>query len=187
MRSLNKSFAGGSTLFYQSGENITLFSDDQDTISEGGSTVEMMRVKALDNDELYCHTWDGETEGTELIVVAKPWELRLSSWAGKTFNVYITDIATEKFLYTAIAGGRRTSTRLSDNDVEEQAIIPHYQWSADVDGVNAQGNVIPTMYPLDVIFVAKPINGTGLFDYGDVPVEYQDLNVAGRAWSEIAT
>lgn len=38
--------------------------------------VVRMRFKSEDNDYITCRRWDGTTEGTEDVLVAKPWKLR---------------------------------------------------------------------------------------------------------------
>ena len=183
MKNLIRAFAGGDTLFHQSVGGLSLFTEEG-AAAEEALTVEMMRVKDWAGDVLICRTWDGlMTQGTVEISVALPWELRPSTFDGKTYDLLIEDEEREKFSYTFDkTTGRRISKRVSDDNDEEQAIIPHYQKSFIVDGVDQDGNPTLTIYPLDVIYAVKPINGTGIDG-----VEYQDLNVAGRAWGEIAT
>lgn len=42
----------------------------------GGARVTRLRFHSEENDYIICHSWDGTTEGSTAINVAKPWKLR---------------------------------------------------------------------------------------------------------------
>lgn len=81
--------------------------------------IARLRVKSVNDDHLVCRTWDGTTEGTTDINVAKPYVLRKTPYHGKTitFNgVALTFTYTNGFTRTvAKSGGSET-----------QIIIPAY-------------------------------------------------------------
>lgn len=70
----------------------------------------------VNDDTLTCHTWDGTTEGTDNITVAKPHALRKTEWDGLT----IAGIT-----YTYASAIERTASNGSDPD-EDQQITPDY-------------------------------------------------------------
>lgn len=79
-------------------------------------------------DYLTCHTWDGTTEGTDDVLVAKPWFLRRAPFEGYERNGCT-------FAYTGVSS--RTVTRTSDLSTEDQVILPSYEpksasWPGDV-------------------------------------------------------
>ncbi len=43
---------------------------------EGGDSSQCYKVVGIENDYLVCRTWDGEEEGEDDVLVAKPWMLR---------------------------------------------------------------------------------------------------------------
>ena len=50
------------------------------------ANLQRMRVKGEENDYLRCVTWDGTTEGTDTILVAKPYDLQRTPFNGNTVN-----------------------------------------------------------------------------------------------------
>lgn len=41
-----------------------------------GDSTQCYKVVSIEDDYLVCHTWDGEDEGDDEVIVAKPWMLR---------------------------------------------------------------------------------------------------------------
>ncbi|HOJ76396.1 MAG TPA: hypothetical protein PLL65_20955 [Phycisphaerae bacterium] len=79
--------------------------------SDGGAA--RLRYKSMGDNHLVCRTWNGTTEGTTDITVAKPYLLRESTTrTGYTYN-YTGDQA-------------RTSTKTSDSSTEDQVIVPEF-------------------------------------------------------------
>ena len=143
----------------------------QDTVDQGdgvylavvrfpvaaGPQIQQMKVVAEFNDHLTCHTWDGTSEGTDAIHVAKPPTLRLTPYDGQTVN---------GITYNYTGYNTRTAEN-EDEETEDQQITPDY----------AAG---------DVIFAVKNIaGGTGATDDEYVDCEWLDLNVDGRAWAKV--
>jgi hypothetical protein len=125
--------------------------------SRTGLQMQMFTVVDVDCDFLWCRTWDGENVGDEDILVALPWMLRWTPFDGET---------RDGITYEYTSYVERTA---DDGDAtEDQVIVPDY-----VTG--------------DVIFAAKGIvGGTYATDENGDEVEWQDLNVDGRAWAKEA-
>ena len=78
----------------QVGTNVVVlrFLDDGDPSTpryffyQTPSNLQRMRVKGEENDYLRCKTWDGTTEGTDTIYVAKPYDLQRTPFDGNTVN-----------------------------------------------------------------------------------------------------
>lgn len=89
--------------------------------------VRCLRVHTVENDYIICHTWDGTTEGTKAINVAKPFKLRhnASNYPG------VSAVATVNAnALTATISGNDESWVLpseltyTDNDVIYAASVP---------------------------------------------------------------
>tara|TARA_Y100000310_G_scaffold342361_1_gene445310 strand:- start:569 stop:1150 length:582 start_codon:yes stop_codon:yes gene_type:complete len=128
--------------------------------------IQMMRVTAVKDDWLEASEWDGANLGTSTFQVAKPAELRKTDIDGETFTLF-----RGTFSYAWTSEQERVSTNTSDSSTETQVIVPPYE----------------IVYPLNLIWVGRPMNGTNLVDLNprfDNDVPLLDLNVAGRAWAE---
>lgn len=156
----------------QLGERFTRLERDARTVDLTGrprgipkKVAQRMRLKSVGYDYITCRTLDEDgNEGDEDIIVAKPEELQRTPWDGKT----IAGVA-----YTISGVQARNATQSSPAANETQVVIPTYQ-------------VAVTNYDGSVIFAVKPYGGTGVVDGDGVPVEWQDLNVAGRAWAKVS-
>lgn len=104
---------------------------------EPPSAAVRMRVKTIQGDYLSCLTWDGSTEGTDPIAVARPWDLRRSPFDGQTVN---------GISYTYTSDVQRTATLTGVSEI--QLITPDYFVDAEIfvisatTGVTASGNPV---------------------------------------------
>jgi len=129
-------------------------------------SLHQMRVIDIHFDSLTCKEWDGIELGSENIIVAKPSELRKTGIDGVTFDLLR---GTFSYSYGTYTNQKRTSTNTADSSTEAQVVIPAYE---------------EDIFPLDIIYAAKPIGGIGATVSGRNDVEFIDVNVAGRAWAE---
>jgi hypothetical protein len=111
------------------------------------------RVKTIQNDYLVCRTYDGTTEGSEDINVAKPWDLRRTPFHGVAVNGITCTYSS------AIA---RSAT--NGSVTESQVITPPYFANCEIWAFKAVGG------------------GTSVTVSSDTLV-WQDMNVSGRAWA----
>jgi hypothetical protein len=126
-------------------------------MADGLSGVRLRRfaVLSVGYDHLVCRTWDGATQGSEDVLVAKPLELRKTGWHGAT----IDGVA-----YTYSSGTARSASK--DGDSEDQVIGPPYTVSETT---------------LEIVAMAGIAGGTGV-DVDGVAVRWIDLNLAARRW-----
>ena len=131
-----------------------------------GSSAQRMRVNNVYGDYLLCKTYDGTNEGTDILKVAKPVELRhsLSSQviAGNTVSYTYSPDAN-------IWDGARTASCGTVKQIE--IVIPVYQ-----TGTNSDCE----------IWADSPIGGTGA-QSASVDLTWLDTNRAARAWCMIGS
>lgn len=127
-------------------------------------------VKSVSDDHLVCRTWDGTTEGTVDIKVAKPWDLRKKPFHGKTRT-----IGSNTFTYNYTSATERTVTK-STSGSETQIIIPQYVATGEVA---FKGNEI---------WAARCDTGAILNEgqSNEERLTLMDANVAGRFWAKKA-
>lgn len=124
----------------------------------GGSQIATFRYKSMQDDYLVCRTWDWTTEGDTDVLIAKPYDLRMTGWNGVTV-VYPSEFSgSVSVLYTKVSSSHRTAT--SGSEIEDQAIRPFY---------------VPDK---SVIFAMNA--ETGISEVGWI-----DLNVDARAFAKI--
>lgn len=123
--------------------------------------VTRLRVKEQFPDYLRCHTWDGTTEGTDDVLVAKPPKLRNvdeETLDGTLYTYEYTNSGTDKYV-------ERVSTNTDDDTEETQRIVPRFIDDDEIFAISAK---------------------TGMDD-GDVDnpqdINLLDLNVDARAWT----
>lgn len=122
--------------------------------SSGG--VSMYRVKTVYDDYLKCRSWDGTTEGSTDVYVAKPWELRKSSF----HNLTIDGV-------TYVSTGTQSRTATKAPWIEQQIIFPSYRSpSGDFKGEQ----------------IAALSCSTGVKTSGNVPINLLDIST--RMWAE---
>jgi len=124
------------------------------------TTARRLLLKSVSDDYLVCRAWDGTTEGSSAIYVAKPFLLQRTPHDGVSRHGYTAG----NYAAYAIT---RTVTRDSDAETEDQIIVPNYQvGSGSYDG--------------DEVYALLCKTGIS----ADLPVRLIDLNVDGRAWAE---
>jgi hypothetical protein len=122
----------------------------------GGVLVQQMKIVSVDGDFLVCHTWDGTTEGTDAIKVARPYLLRRTPFDGASRG---------SISYVYVDDQQRTSSKSGEDDITEY--------------------VTPNYLAADVIYaIVNHRGGTGVVDDGSLAVGWVDLNVDGRAWAQ---
>lgn len=128
-------------------------------------TVRMFKLKApaFDSwDAIFVNTWDGTTQGSETIIVLKPWFLRGFFWSNSSAPARLG------ITYSQFANGKRTASKDGESD-ETQWIIPQY----------AAG---------DVIFAISNIYGgieTETVQNVFSDARWMDLNIDGRMWAQV--
>ena len=129
-----------------------------------GKEIQQYKIVSIQDDYITCQTWDGTTQGTDNVLLAKPYRLRKTPWDGVTVT-YDFNGTTYSILYTYLATpGFRTAqvTTGGNQTTENQAIIPIYQVGDIVYGSNPEGGT--------ETFVGSEITGL-------------DINVDARAWA----
>lgn len=127
-----------------------------------------MVVKSVSDDHLICRLWDGFTEGTVDIKVAKPYILRKTPFHSKTLTVNGNTLT-----YSYTSGTQRTVTKGSNS--ETQVIIPGYV----ATGSGYQGNQI---------YVIRCDSGVILNpgQQAEERLTLMDVNADGRMWAKSA-
>lgn len=82
-----------------------------------GLKVATYHYKSMTTEGLSCRTWDGTTEGTQIIYIAKPPKLRYTVTSEVIDGVTVT--------YSAYSGQTRHAAG-SNGQSENQAIVPRY-------------------------------------------------------------
>jgi hypothetical protein len=106
--------------------------------SGGGTTAQQYRLKSVQGDYVTCHTWDGTTEGSTSVFIAKEWWLRtsLTGFTDPNGNVHV-------FTYP----GGTTGFGIFRTDT--------------VSG-NAQNQVVCPPFTLNELIYALPVDHTGV-------------------------
>lgn len=122
----------------------------------GGGAAKQFRFKEMFGDYYRCVTWDGTTEGSTTVDVAKPMYLRQSPFDGQTINGITYTFSTN---YTF----RWARNSLTPVSTIRQIIIPYYVTN-------------------DLIYASEISNGAGAVSTEGSLITYQDMNVDGRFW-----
>jgi hypothetical protein len=123
-----------------------------------GIEVTTYHLQEVHDEYLLCVTWDGETEGTEQIKIAKPDKLRSSVDEEEIDGITVTYSS-----YDPTAQTRHASSGAAPNTTEEdQVIVPRYLTD-------------------DVIFAA-PVKSMAVDEDGE-DILLLDLNISARAWA----
>lgn len=131
----------------------------------GGSTIKMYRLIEEKANHIVCHTWDGTAEGSDSVLIAKPYKLRNSITSAL--------IAGETIDYTYVTSGSTAyHTRDADDgtNVETQVVIPYFL-----------PKTTSPAYSGDLIYAAD-VSHTGV-TVDDVELTKIDINADARAWA----
>lgn len=125
----------------------------------GGIGISRLLFKEMQDDYIVCRSWDGTTEGTADIFVAKPPKLRNSvteeTLDGIDFEYTYTVTGADAFV-------ARTSTNQDDDTTETQKVVPRYILDDEIFAIPAS---------------------TGIETVDVETVALIDLNVDARAWA----
>jgi hypothetical protein len=124
----------------------------------GGSSATQYRYKSMEGDYYVCRAWNGTTEGSVDVYIAKPHILRKTGFNGTTYNG-IT------YVYSSNHVARTATVAATPALTETQMVIPPYV--AD-----------------DIIYATQP-NATGVRTTANSPVTLLDLNVDARYWARV--
>jgi hypothetical protein len=145
-----------------------------EAVAAGSNTeVKQYRLKSIQNDFYSCRSWNGSTEGTTDIFIARPFQHRVSDWNGRSI-AYSSDGDAFTATYAYTSATKRTKTIAGV--AETQVLVPYFKNDFDI------------LYAVDV---KEPIKVgaafTALTDPNGSPITIIDLNVDGRAWAKLDT
>lgn len=95
----------------------------------GGARVTRLRFHSEENDYIICHSWDGTTEGTTAIYVAKPWKLRHDADNYEDVTSLSTTSASEVDVDDGGGG----------EDAETWIVTPSYQADDEIYAIRVPG------------------------------------------------
>lgn len=145
------------------------------TAGDAGSEIIQLRLKTIQNDFYTCRSWDGQTEGTTDIFVARPFGHRVTNFNGQSI-AWSSDGDSFTASYSYSSTTKRTKT--ISGVAETQVLVPYFK--ADFD----------LIYAVEVKQLITIRSGAGyatLTDPNNVPIRLLDLNVEGRAWAKLET
>ncbi len=123
-----------------------------DQAGGAGESVTLYRFKSMGLNHINCRTWDGTTEGSSDVFIAKPFKLR--------FSITTETIRGTTFTYTGFDTTNQSRIATGGGNQETQFITPMYL-------VN------------DLIYA---MSATTLVTFAGGPVSSVDLNADGRAF-----
>lgn len=129
----------------------------------GGITLQWLRVNAVRANYYVCHSWDGSTEGSDPIYVARPFNHR-NSIASETI-----DGVAISYSYTSTTGRIASFTIDSVGYTETQIMVPWF--------ISTTTTIAATTLATGIV-TASP-------DTTDIPISLIDLNIDGRAWAAV--
>lgn len=155
--------------------------------SSGGSLKHRWcTVVTVHDDHLICRPMDldPETSSEADFAVAKPYDLRVSPFDTET----IPNQDGTLLSYAYADEQSRTVTDTTDDSTEDQVIVPAYVESQTI-GMTVDGETTPTFYPGSVILAVNGLSDGTRATYTDangyeVAIEWMDVNLSGRAWTE---
>lgn len=141
--------------------------------SSADGEVRQYLLKSIENDFYTCRTWNGTTEGTSDIFIARPFGHRYTNFHGRSIAFSSDgDSFTADYSYTSAT--KRTKTVAGVAEI--QVLVPYFKDDFDV---------IYAVRVKEAITVGAAF--TPLTDPNDVPIRLLDLNVEGRAWAKLET
>lgn len=90
-----------------------------------------LRIDSVEEDYLVCHSWDGTTEGTVAINVAKPWKLRFD----KDNYQLLTEIAK-------VGSDTQKATATVSSDTETWVVTPSYEENDEIYAISGKTGVV---------------------------------------------
>lgn len=124
-------------------------------LGSGGGAVNQYRFKEMFGDYYRCRTWDGTTEGSNDVYVAKPYYLRRGVFHGATINSITYTFSSN---HTS-----RWALNTTNGRTIYQIIVPEYQTDDQIYGAALAGGIAATT------------------DAGS-PITVVDQNPDGRFW-----
>lgn len=118
--------------------------------------VSMFRVKEVSREFIICKTWDGEEDGEDDVLIAKPFKLRNSNTSA--------DIGLTRITYVYNETNPQQRTASTNVDSEIQIVIPRFLLNDVIYATVCKGN------------------NSGVKNV-DVPIKWLDINADGRAWA----
>lgn len=128
----------------------------------GGSTLAQYRLKEIGADWLRCRKYDGTTEGTEDVYIARDPELRRTPFDGQTIA---WDSDGDAFSATYAYSSHTKRTKTVSGTAETQVIVPYYK----VD--------------FTVVLAATSANKTGVLDPNGAAIYL--VEITQRAWAKL--
>lgn len=128
-----------------------------DAVPDTGSEIQQFKLKSVQGDYITCRSWNGTSEGSSDVFIAKPFRLRRDPFDQQTI-VFPTYTAS----YSYTNNTQRTET---------------------ISGVNEEQVVIPVFNPNFDIIYAIDCDGLNISTVDDEPISLIDLNLDGRAWA----
>lgn len=152
--------------------NGTLLVVDQERGTDSGS-VKQFKIYLVQDDYYVCREFDGVSDGTEDIKVARPHTHRKTGWHGLTTIYSFASFPGSPgqlpvtFNYLGPTYRTASATISTGPTVDHEIILPPL----------GEGSIYGS-----VIFACKPQNGTGVSEAD----EWLDMNTDGRAWARVA-
>lgn len=130
----------------------------------GGAPVTRYRVQSVHDKVLVCHTWDGTTEGTDDVYVAKPPKLR------HTITTATVDGTVLTYSYSTVASNLDKQRDATNGTItESQFVTPRWLLDDEIYGIE-----IPQA-------IAHPVTAGSVVSTLETSVI--DLNLDARAWA----
>lgn len=161
----------------------------REDVGQVGWGATRYRVKGVYSTYLVCRTWDGTTEGTTDVYIAKPPYLR---WYASAWPGYTAVGAAVTFVWSALTGnidGQRTASS-SGATTQTEIVVVVWQFAANGSGIDGG---------YDEIWADTPVGGTGVTTvtesaYGGAAspaaagkvLTLMDDNRNGRYWEQIS-
>lgn len=154
--------------------NGTMTSSDE-VSGDDGAKIKQLLLKSIENDFYTCRSWNGQTEGSSDIFVARPFGHRVTNFDGQTI-AWSSDGDSFSATYAYTSATKRIKT--ISGTAETQVLIPYFK--SDFDLIYA----VTVKQP---ITIRSGGGYTRLLDPNGAPIKLLDLNVEGRAWAKLET
>lgn len=128
-----------------------------------GSFLNQYRLKEVLNDYLRCRSWNGTSEGSTDVYIAKSFRLRRTPFDNLTIS-FDSDGESYSASYVYSSATKRTVT--ISGTAEVQIVIPRFK----VD--------------FDLIYAMEVEESTGLVNSAGKAITIIDINADGRAWAK---